>query len=136
MNPFNYKITHTTRHLALTLLASFLLGSCGGGGGDQPAANASTSVVIASGVVTSAGGVVSDGAENTLVIVPPGAVTENTTITIRQALSVDGLPALTFESSVPTGLVQIILPDPDSLAVSGINNAAAGILTMPIDHAN
>ncbi len=32
MNPLNDKVTRTTRHLALALLASFALTSCGGGG--------------------------------------------------------------------------------------------------------
>lgn len=127
MSLFNNKFIRATQQIALMLLASILLVSCGGGGGGG---NNSGTSIVASGVVTSAGGVVSDGSENTLVVVPPGSVTENTTITISKGVSVDGLPVMTFESSAPTGLVQIILPDPN---VVGVSSVAAGISTVPID---
>jgi|CXWL01.1.fsa_nt_gi pimeloyl-ACP methyl ester carboxylesterase len=121
MNLLNNKIIRATQQIALTLLVSFLLVSCGGKNDPPPApptTTATTMTVIASGTVGAAGGVIADPQQETLVRVPPGAVTNDVLIEIRRGVDAEGHIVTDFVSSADTGAVEITLPDTALLAAN------------------
>jgi hypothetical protein len=75
-----------------------VLAACGGGGdSDAGGGGASTSTVVASGVVGAGGGTVavtdaSSPIAGTCVVIPAGALTQTTTITINQVTGASGVP--------------------------------------------
>lgn len=72
------KITCATRHIALTLTASFVLVSCGGGGGGG---GNSTPSSMTTTVIDSTGGSATSADGNVTIQVPAGAVATSTAIT-------------------------------------------------------
>src|SRR3989344_4583559 len=122
------------RHFTLAILATIFLSGCGsGGGGDGSGTSGGGSsgtttamAVIASATVGPNGGTVADSSGETAVIVPPGAVSTDTTIQILRGRDANGNVVTSFTATPPAGgQVQLVLPDTDVLESNTPQNPSA-----------
>lgn len=115
MKPFKDKVTRAIRHLALALLAGFVLTSCGGGGGQNPSStptNSVTAVVNQSGgaitladgmTVTFAAGITQDATQITVSTTPdPLTSLPSGTVATSPSVRIE-IPANALQSNIQLG---------------------------------
>lgn len=129
MNPSKTKVTRATRHLALALLASFVLVSCGGGGGGGQSSS-STSTNSTTAVINKSGGAIAL-ADGTSVTFVAGIVKDATQITVSTTPD----PLISLPSEIIAASPSVHIEIPANALQNNILLGAGITVEIPIDQA-